>query len=67
MLDMIIRRAYLTVAALESGQRGVLTNRNEEHMSSTTFGDATPSIGLAAPSQIERHRGSRRVSPVACT
>jgi len=44
-----------------------LTNRNEEHMGSTTFGDATPSIGLAAPSKIERDRGSRRVSPMACT
>ena len=48
-------------------QRGVLTNRNEEHMGSTTFGDATPLIGLAAPSKIERDRGSRRVSPVART
>jgi hypothetical protein len=42
-----------------------LTNRNEEHMGSTTFGDATPLIGLAAPSKIDR--GSRRVSPVART
>jgi hypothetical protein len=36
-------------------------------MGSTSFGDATRSIGLAAPSQIECDRGSRRVSLVART
>jgi hypothetical protein len=36
-------------------------------MGSTTFGDVIPSIGPAAPSKIERDRGSRRVSPVART
>jgi hypothetical protein len=64
---MIIRRAYLTIARLETIGRGVLTNRNEEHMGSTTIGDAAPSIGIATPSEIECDRGSRRVSPVACT
>jgi len=46
---------------------GVLTNPSEEHMGSTSFGDATRSIGLAVPSTIECDRGSRRVSLVART
>jgi hypothetical protein len=36
-------------------------------MGNTTIGDAAPSIGIATPSEIECDRGSRRVSPVACT
>jgi hypothetical protein len=42
--------------------RGKPFNPNEEHMGSTTFGDATPVIGSALPQNIKINRaGFRRV------
>lgn len=62
-LDSRTGRAYLPLVSRTS-RRGKSFNPNEEHMGSTTFGNAAPAMtGPAMPQNIRINRaGFRRVS-----